>query len=281
MRFWMACLLMAACGCGPRRPALVRIDPALATLVPSDTVLLAGVRMEALRATPIYKKFGSPTGLLGDIGLDLDKTWEILAVSNGRRTAVLARGKFSDTGLEPRLDIPGAARTTYKGYALTASESLAVAFINPSTLVAGRPEAVRAILDDRGRSSGPPPVLEKQIERIGPENQVWAVGVGSIELAQAAPRAGNLANLGTVLRLVESFKIAAQAGDDVRVTATALCHNPDDAQSLSGALRFFAMLAGLKTANGIHVESTGTEVRIDALIPPETLDKLAGQTGQR
>ncbi len=281
MRFWMVCLWVAVCGCGPRRPASVRIDPALATLVPSDTVLLAGVRMEALRATPVYRKLGSPAALLGNVGLDLDKVWEILAVSNGRRTAILARGKFSDSGLEPRIEIPGATRTTYKGYALTVTESLAVAFMNPSTAVAGRPEAVRAILDDRGRSSGPPPVLEKQIELIGPENQTWAVGVGSTELARAAPHAGNLANLGTALRLVESFRIAAEAGAGVRLTATALCHNQDDAQSLAGALRFFATLAGLKTSNGIHVESSGTEVRIDAFIPPETLDRLAGQAAQR
>jgi hypothetical protein len=255
----------------------VRIDPALATLVPADTVLLAGVRMEALRATPVYRKLGSPAALLGETGLDLDKAWEILAVSNGRRTAILARGKFSDTGLEPRLDIPGATRTAYKGYTLTSTESLAVAFMNPSTVVAGRPEAVRAILDDRGRSSGPPPVLEKQIELIGPENQVWAVGAGSAELAQAAPHTGNLANLGTALRLVESCRIAAEAGAGVRLTATARCRKEEDAGSLSGALRFFAMLAGLKTSNGIHIESGGTEVRIDASIPPETLDKLAGQ----
>jgi hypothetical protein len=277
MRFWMVCLLAAVCGCGARRPASVRIDPALATLVPSDTVLLAGVRMEALRATPAYKKLGSPAALLGETGLDLDKAWEILAVSNGRRTAILARGKFSDTGLEPRLEIPGATRATYKGYTLTSTESLAVAFMNPSTVVAGRPDAVRGILDDRGRSSGPPPGLERQIELIGPENQIWAVGAVSAELAQAAPRAGNLANLGTALRLVESFRIAAEAGAGVRIAATARCRNEEDAGSLSGALRFFAMLAGLKTSNGIHIESSGTEVRIDASIPPETLDKLAGQ----
>jgi hypothetical protein len=273
----MGCLLLAACGCA-RRPASVRIDPALATLVPSDTVLLAGVRLEALRATPAYRKLGSPAALLGETGLDLDKVWEILAVSNGRRTAILGRGKFSDSGLEPRLDIPGATRTTYKGYPFTANESLAVAFMNPSTAVAGRPEAVRAILDDRGRSNGPPPGLERQIERIGPQNQIWAVGAGSAELAQAAPHAGNLANLGTALRLMESFRIAAEVGTGVRLTSTAQCHNQDDAQSLAGALRFFAMLAGVKTAGGIHIEATGTEVGIDASIPPETLDKLAGQT---
>ena len=273
----MICVFAALCGCGPHRPPSVKIDPALATLVPSDTVLLAGVRMEALRATPLYRSLGSPAALLSGTGRDLDKVWEILAVSNGRRTAILARGKFSDSGLEPRLDIPGASRSTYKGYSMTSTESLAIAFINPSTAVAGRPEAVRALLDDHGQSSGPPPALEKQIEQIGPENQIWAVGAGSAELAQSAPRAGNLANLGTVLRLVETFRIAAQAGAGVRIAATARCRNQEDAGSLSGALRFFAMLAGIKTADGVHIESSGVDVRIDASIPSETIEKLAGR----
>jgi hypothetical protein len=281
MRLWTVCLLVALCGCGSWRPASVTIDPALATLVPSDTVLLAGIKLEALRATPAYQKLGSPAAMLGDAGIPLDKAWEILAVSNGKRAAILARGKFSDTGLEPRLEIPGATRTTYKGYPLTATESAAVAFLNPSTVVAGRPEAVRAILDGRGQSSGPPRVLEKQIELIGPENQIWAVGAGSAELAEAAPRAGNLANLGTALRLVESFRIAASVGAGVRLRATALCRSQEDAGSLSGALRFFAMLAGLKASNGFHIELAGTEVRIDASVPSETLDKLAEQAGQR
>jgi hypothetical protein len=263
MRFWTVCLLVALVGCGARRPPSVKIDPALATLVPADTVLLAGVKLEALRATPVYKKLGSPAALLGEAGIALDKAWEILAVSNGRQTAILARGKFSDTGgLEPRIEIPGATRTEYKGYALTATDSLAVAFMNPSTAVAGRPEAVRAILDQRGQSSGPPQILERQIELIGPQNQIWAVGAGSAALEQAAPHSGNLANLATALRLVDSFRIAAEV--------------------VAGALRFFtALVAGIKTENGVRIELSGTQVRIDGSIPPETLDKLAGQAAQR
>jgi len=280
MRLWTLCLL-ALCGCGPRTPASVNIDPALATLVPSDTVLLAGVKLEALRATPVYKEFGSPAALLGDAGVDLDKAWEILAVSNGQRTAVLARGNFSDQGLEPRLEIPGATRSTYRGYPLTSTDNLAVAFLNPTTAVVGQPAAVRAILDQRGRSSGPPRELQKQIEMIGPENQIWAVGAGSARLAEAAPHNGNLANLATALRLVDSFRIGATVGAGVRLKATALCHSGEDASSLAGALRFFTSMAGLKESNGVHIEWSGTEVRIDASVPPETLDKLAGRASQR
>jgi hypothetical protein len=281
MRWWTICLIAALCGCGPRRPPSVRIDPALATLVPADAVLLAGVRMEALRATPLYRKLGPPASAFADTGIDLDKVWEILAVSNGRRTAILARGKFSDAGMEPRIDIPGATRSTYRGCPLTATDSLAVAFVNPSTAVAGQPDAVRAILDERGRSNGPSQALERQIDQIPPENQIWAVGVGSAELARAAPRRGNLANFAVALRLMESFRIAADVGTGVRIAATALCRKQEDAQSLSGALRFFAVLAGLNGTSGVRIELRGNEVRIDASVAPEVADRLAAQALQR
>ena len=109
-RLPFALLLILASGCGSRRAPSIRIDPALATLVPSGTVLLAGARLDALRATPLYRKFAADA--LGPVlaGVDLKDVWELLAVSNGRETAVLARGRFSSTG--PRAGGFGPRRRT-------------------------------------------------------------------------------------------------------------------------------------------------------------------------
>lgn len=281
MRFLVAFGLAALCGCAPWRPSSVRIDPALATLVPADTVLMAGVRLEALRAAPLYKKLGPEAGAFGDTGIDFDKVWEVLAASDGRRTALLARGKLSESGLEPRIEIPGATRSTYRGYPLTATDRLAVAFVNPTTAVAGQPEAVKEILDQRGRSNGPPAALEKQIELIPPQSQIWAVGIGSPELARAAPRAGNLANLSIALRLVSSFRVYADVGAGVRIEAVALCHKDEDAQTLSGALRFFALLAGLNASGDLRIGLNRNELRVEASISPEAAGKLGGRALQR
>lgn len=258
MRIWGICLLTALCGCTGRGPA--RIDPALAALVPSDTVVLAGVRLEALRATPLYRRLGSPAALFGGSGIDMEKATEILVVSNGRETALLARGEFGGRG------------------------GPAVSFVDPRTAVAGSPAAVRAILDGRGRSSGVPAALRAQVELVPRGDQIWAVGAGQAELVNLAPRTGNLANLAPALRLVESFRAGADLRDDVKIEATALCRREEDAESLAGALRVLTGLMRLdasvearRALDGIRIEQKRSTVRIGILLSEETAAKVSGK----
>src|SRR5580698_506471 len=53
---FVVCLLMLA-GCAHKPPVGPKIDPALATLIPDDTTLLVGTRLEALERTPVYQKY--------------------------------------------------------------------------------------------------------------------------------------------------------------------------------------------------------------------------------
>jgi hypothetical protein len=273
MRFWWSGVLLVLCGCGAPRPASVRIDPALATLVPAGTTLLVGIRMEALRATPLYQKLKPTITLAGSAAFGIEKAWEILIASDGRHTAILARGDFADRGLEPQLDLPRATRARYKGYEITANQSVAVCFLNPSTVVTGRPEAVRAILDQRGQSNGPPRGLREQIERIPPADQMWAVGAG-FAAAGDVPAAGGLANLAQALQFVDTFRAGAIAGTGLTLSATASCRTAEDAESLAGALRVMSGLA--KLGRDVRIEQTQRNVQIDASLPPEVVEKLAG-----
>ncbi len=271
-------LVILLAGCGPKTAPSVRIDPALATLVPGDTVLMAGIRLDALRATPAYRKLAPEA--LGPVlgGLDLKDVWEVLAVSNGRDFAALARGRYSTTGLEPEGARPGEPRTSYKGYTLIGTESAMLAYVNPTTAVVGRGSGVRSVLDQRGRSSGPPAALASEIAAIAPDNQVWAVGLG--EASRAAPRSGNLSNLGTALNLVERFHAAADLRSGARLKATALCHNAQDTESLAAALRAFLAFAGISNpefrtaAAALKITATNATVEIDGLIPESALEQL-------
>jgi hypothetical protein len=274
-------LLMAAGGCGSRRAPSVRIDPALATLIPADTVLLAGVRLDALRTTPLYRKLGPDA--LGPIlaGVDLKDVWEGLAVSNGRDLAFLARGKFSAMGLEPETAHPDGARSSYKGYALAGGEAATLAFLNPTMALAGRAVAVRRVIDQRGNSNGPPAPLAAEIAAIPPENQVWIAGLGAA--SQAVPRQGNLGNIATALRLVERFRAAADLRSGAHVTATALCRNPQDAASLAAALQAFLGFARLRdphyqeAATAVHITLEERTVRIDGALPEAVVESLAAR----
>ena len=140
------CLLLLVCvvlaACRPKPSATVVIDPALIPLISSDTIFLAGVRMEPIKSTELYKRYvvNQKLPLLDDFtrktGLDPRKDlWEFLAAGNGIDTLVMARGHFSEMGLEPHLAIEGTQRFNYKGFEMIGDEaSSAVVFINSSNV---------------------------------------------------------------------------------------------------------------------------------------------------
>lgn len=298
----MRCLLVLLCvglvGCGSAQTRSVRIDPALALLVPADTILLAGIRMEDLRATPFYKKSVGQRSLpvldslAKETGLDPRKDiWELLFASDGARTAILARGKFSAEGLEPRLERQGATRVPYKGYTLIGNEQAAVVFMNATTAVAGRPATVRAVIDQRGRSKGPPPALQQKISAISAQNQVWLAATGGFgELAKAMPDSGNLANLARVFSMIENVTAAADFRAGLSLFATGLCRSDQDAHSLGDALRGLVGLARLSTPSedpgmlrvydGIQVQQQQRTVRVDVALSQELLDKALAKLPQ-
>jgi len=138
-----ACLVvfsLALAGC-VKTPPGPKIDPALSSLIPPDTILLAGARLEALEKTPIYlnhlAKRSMP--LIDDfpkqIGLEVRRQdlWELLLISDGKQSAVLGHGKFANEA-EPRIQRPGATRFGYKGYNLVGDERQAVLLISPSVI---------------------------------------------------------------------------------------------------------------------------------------------------
>ena len=49
-------LLIALTACNSAETGRNSIDPTLATLVPPDATMLAGLRIDAIRATPLYQK---------------------------------------------------------------------------------------------------------------------------------------------------------------------------------------------------------------------------------
>ncbi len=292
---WLCVLLCAGMlGCGTGRTGAVRVDPALTLLVPNDTVLLVGIGMDALRKTPWYQKsvadqplpmleeFANQTGL--DVRKDL---WEALLVSDGVHSAVLARGRFSEQGMEPNIKRPGMTRTPYKGYTLIGNDEGAFAFVNSTSVVAGRPDSVKFILDQRGQAKGPPAALWQMARSIPSDNQIWLAATGGFGgLAKGAPRAGNLGNMARVFSMLES----ATAGADLRNGLKAFVHGAartdEDARTLADGVRGLLGLARLSTPDnqpellkvydGIQVEQQERTVRVNVALSPEVFEKALG-----
>lgn len=270
----------------------VTIDPALAALVPSDTVLLAGARVDHLRETAFYKKHlaartsSSLEEWVEWIGVDPRRDiWEVLAMYNGVDAAVMTRGKFSEMGLEAKIRREGAARSSYKGHTLTGNEESAVMFMNPTTAVAGPPERLHAIIDRRGQGASPPAGLLEMVEAIDRSNQIWAAALGGSAWTQVPPE-GNFAAAVSILRKVRYAKAGVNLREGFVFEAEAGCANARDADTLQSTIRAIIGLARLGARDrpalqalydSILVRRQEAVVEVHASVPSGLLDQLLAE----
>jgi len=176
-------LFVAVIGCRRSPSPTVFLDPALAVLVPRDTTMLAGIRMQRLRSTSFYSEYvaNSPRLLQfrENSGLQRDAdVWEYLIASNGSNWIALMRGKFSEMGMEPRSTKSDALRITYRGANVVGDERGAIAFLNPTTAIAGPLESVKKTLDERNWNNGVPETLQQLTREIPSTNEAWLVSSG-------------------------------------------------------------------------------------------------------
>ena len=238
-------LAMLGTGCGPRTPPSVEIDPALARLVPGDTLALIGVKIDALRATPLYGKWVAPRldnlAKKRAVGLDKDVS-ELLLVSNGKNTVVFAKGKSSVFQLGSGVPPPRS-------------------------------------------KDGLPASLREKMRSIPPQSQVWAAGIGSFALVNdAIPREGNLANLRNVFSTIESWSAGADLRSGLKMEARGVYRTEADGKVIHDALRGLLGLGRLSTPDnapellrfydGIQVTQQTSAVRVTADIPADVLDKF-------
>ena len=186
MRKYVLVLAVAITSC-VKTPPGPKIDPALSSLIPPDTILLAGARLDQLQKTGIYQKHLAQRSvpLIDDfpkqIGLKIrrEDLWELLLISNGKQSVVLGRGKFADEA-EPRIERPGATRFGYKGYNLVGDEKDAVLLVSPSVIGVGATPALRSLIDNKGKGNGPPAALADQLKDMPAEAVFWSVYGGGL-----------------------------------------------------------------------------------------------------
>jgi hypothetical protein len=173
-------LAAAAAACRRQTSRAVFVDPALATLVPADAVWIFGLRLEQIKETTLYRRYIATgrTPLIEqfqrDTGIDVrNDIWEVLIPYDGRTALVMLRGRFTEFGLEPRVNREGARRLGYKGYTILGDDRMAVLFLNPTTAVAAAYDALKRLVDDRDRTAGMPARLAARLGTIAASNQVF------------------------------------------------------------------------------------------------------------
>jgi hypothetical protein len=282
-------LVLALAGCVNTPPG-PKIDPALAGLIPPDTILLAGARLDQFQKTPVYLKHlaNRPVPLIDDfpkqIGLQVrrEDLWELLLISDGKQSVVLGRGKFANEA-EPRIERPGATRFGYKGFTLVGDEREAVLLVSPTVIGVGPTSALRSLIDNKGKGNGPPANLAGQLKVMPAEAVLWAVyGGGVTALPFNAP--GDMANMNKIIASIQSGSVYLDLRAGVNGLATGTCGSDQDAKTLYDALRALVGLGRLtvpkdqpergKIFDGLRVTQESHQVNIHIEEPEELVDTL-------
>lgn len=272
----------------------VRIDPALRVLVPDDTVLMVGLRLDALANTPVFQKyFASRTFPQAEefhrvTGVDLKKdVWELLLCSNGKESLLLARGKFSPSDLEPKFEKEGVERMGYKGFKMFGNEQAAVLLINSTVAIAGPPAALRLLVDTKNsKRPDAPPVLVERLRVLPQNTQFWAVYAGG-PVRIPVPDNSNPGNVNRLLQTVKAGSLSVDFRFGIDATATGVCGTEKESQEVLTALRGIAGLGRLSTKenqtdllrlyDSIIIDGSGREARLKANIASELVEKFLGQ----
>ena len=285
-------LLVALTACNSAGTGHTSIDSTLAALVPSEATMLAGVRMDAVRATPVYQKlvagrsFPQLDDFARETGFDPRRdVRELLMASDGKDTLITARGTFNEHGFA------GLAKQSYKGVTIYTRDQGGVALIDHSTAVAGTLPAVKAALDryKSGERSGPAELLARA-RQIPPQDQIWSVSNGFENLLTIGfPETGNAANISRVLRSLENATIAADLRTGVNGYLTGTCRTDEDAKNLGDAARGLIGLGRLSVPekqpellrlwDGIKVDQQQRTVTITVAVPQDLVDKMLDLLG--
>ncbi|MGH9612460.1 MAG: hypothetical protein ACRD4P_05210 [Bryobacteraceae bacterium] len=288
----LGALALLGAGCSSlHKPGAMRIDPALETLVPSDTVFLLGARIDKIRDTDIYRKYlaqANPTQIeqfAQATGVDPRKDlWEVLGCYNGKTGLLLIRGKFDEKDIEHRLEARGAKAVAYKGFNLLGEERYSVVLINDSSAAAGTAEMLKAMIDGRDRGDhGLPPALQTEVNNIGRDNQIWMALTGGVPGIEAMTGAqGNLANVIRILRGIDNATAGLNLTKGLVLLARAECRDDDAARHVHDALRGVIGIGRLSTPDNrpellkaydaIQVNQDHTNVSVSANLPPTLVD---------
>jgi len=247
----LACLV----SCRSSGAKSVRIDPALAALVPADTVYLLGADMEHLSRTPAWQKL--QTLALPDLnrftqatGLDPRRDIrEVLACSNGIGAAIILRDRLQVSDLASRLQARGATSLSYKGHALYTSDRAALTFLDSTTAAAGDTASVEGIIDahDRG-GSGLPVALQPLVQEIPARDQLWLVRAGgSPGMRFGENDESRLGSIVRMLRGIRTIVVGIDFSNGLDFSAHVQCDTDNDATHIHDALRGAIGMARLST----------------------------------
>lgn len=294
---WLALLLMGvfiSAGCSRHATTGIFVDPAFGPLVPPDTTFMAGIRLDKIRQTPLYKKLNGQFDLERRMNLFAERTgldpqkdlWQILVVSNGADTLFLARGRFTTGELEPRSGALGTQRTPYKDYTLIGGPQTSVVFMNPGVAIAGSQPALKHLLDHRTEYTALPAFFTDKLKAMPAADQAWVVSNGTLPgmKAMGPDATGMRSMLSNLVGFVKDMEAGFHIDQGVEMAANIDCISQEGAQRVHDAAKGAIGIARLNTRDdqlqllklfdAVQVDQKDTRVQMQAKIAPDLVDPL-------
>jgi hypothetical protein len=237
---------MTACG-SHRAPHAIADEAAVC--IPADTFMLAGLRLERIRGTPLYPALPASWRALVE---PLRDATNLLVAYNGSDLLVIAQGRF-------------------------ASAPSGGVLVGPALALAGSPAAIRAATAQRATGrTGAAELMEQAEPAAG--KPIWLVVQGR----KSWPLTGNLANLNRLLQFVDYASLTADFDSGVDVHASGYCRTADEGRQLEEALRALVSLAAAGTRDAdlaavfqsARVTREGSAVRLAISAGATAIEKL-------
>ena len=283
-------LMLAACDSG--RIGAVRIDPAIQSLVPGNTTMLAGADIDSLRNTEFYQRAIRVAGADGLdsltrlTGIDPRKdVHEVLTCSNGKTAVVIADGRWDNKAVQQHLASNGAVRSDFHGRTLYTAGKSAVWFPRSRFAAAGPTDAVKQLIAAQDGEHGIPDAFRDKLNVVPEGSQFWLAYIGSpAALAPQTPQGSTLGNILEMVRGVNGLALGLDLRTGLHLEAQVTCNAEDDARRVRDALRGLIGMGRLSTPDNqpdllkvfdaIEVNRDHAAVNVSAKLPQNLVDKF-------
>ena len=243
-RFALTPVLAILCACGSVGPPPM-IDPALSARVPPDTVALAGIKLDALRASPLFAKLPpSAQAFLNPFA----KAHDVLVASTGTQLVAIARGEI------PGAVVPG-----------------------PGVALYGAPDLIAA-----GTATHAPARILALAEPVAADHTIWIAlrGGTTLPLEGNAANLNNLLRATESVTITISPDNPAGIGITARCpTAEAAQHWEQSVRALA-SLTAAASVRDSQLASALQAISITRSARVVNIALRAPLSALAGVLGR-
>lgn len=292
--FLWICFSIVVCisGCSHVDVTGASLDRSFRRLVPADTRVLVGLKIERLIKTPFYQRHRHQLDipLLNEssakMGLDPRRDLSDAVIAwNGKQPLVLARGTFNSNLVQQKLISSGAQSRKYKNYSLIGTEREAAVFLKGPVVVAGSTPALHAALDgdDNGRSELPEE-LQERLSSLPKDDQIWLVSRGGLPFTELPMNSELGSALSNIIQFVQGSSVGISVDNGLRLKAEITCVSDQGAQRVRDALKGGIGLARLTTKDNeldllrlwdaFQIDQQGSSVHVSADIAGDLADKM-------